>query len=139
MATIVRDVMMTNLQSVDAGASIRQAAAVMRDNDIGDVLVVEDGNLRGIVTDRDIVVRALADGRQPDATPVGDVCSPELTVVDAQAEVGEAADIMGRQAVRRLPVVENNEVVGIVSLGDLARRSEPESALSDISAAPPNA
>jgi CBS domain-containing protein len=139
MATIVRDVMMTNLQSVDAGASIRQAAAVMRDNDIGDVLVVEDGSLRGIVTDRDIVVRALADGRQPDATPVGDVCSPELTVVDAQAEVGEAADIMGRQAVRRLPVVENNEVVGIVSLGDLARRSEPESALSDISAAPPNA
>jgi CBS domain-containing protein len=139
MATIVRDVMMTNLQSVDAGASIRQAAAVMRDNDIGDVLVVEDGNLRGIVTDRDIVVRALADGRQPDATPVGDVCSPELTVVDAQAEVGEAADIMGRQAVRRLPVVENNEVVGIVSLGDLARQSEPESALSDISAAPPNA
>jgi CBS domain-containing protein len=139
MATIVRDVMMTNLQSVDAGASIRQAAAVMRDNDIGDVLVMEEGNLRGIVTDRDIVVRALADGRQPDATPVGDVCSPELTVVDAQAEVGEAADIMGRQAVRRLPVVENNEVVGIVSLGDLARRSEPESALSDISAAPPNA
>ena len=139
MATIVRDVMMTNLQSVDDRASIRQAAAVMRDNDIGDVLVVADGNLRGIVTDRDIVVRALADGRQPDATPVGDVCSPELTVVDAQAEVGEAADIMGRQAVRRLPVVENNEVVGIVSLGDLARRSEPESALSDISAAPPNA
>jgi CBS domain-containing protein len=139
MATIVRDVMMTNPLSVDAGASIRQAAEVMRDNDIGDVLVVGDGSLRGIVTDRDIVVRALADGRQPDATPVGDVCSPELTVVDAQAEVAEAADIMGRHAVRRLPVVENNEVVGIVSLGDLARRSEPESALSDISAAPPNA
>jgi CBS domain-containing protein len=139
MATIVRDVMMTNLQSIDAGASIRQAAAVMRDNDIGDVLVVADGNLRGIVTDRDLVVRALADGRQPDATPVGDVCSPQLTVVDAQAEVAKAADLMGSHAVRRLPVVENNEVIGIVSLGDLARRSEPESALSDISAAPPNA
>jgi CBS domain-containing protein len=139
MATIVRDVMMTNIQSVDAGASIRQAAAVMRDKGIGDVLVVADGNLRGIVTDRDIVVRALADGRQPDATAVGDVCSPELTVVDAQAQVEEAADLMGRHAVRRLPVVENNEVIGIVSLGDLARRNEPESALSDISAAPPNA
>jgi CBS domain-containing protein len=139
MATIVRDVMMTNPLSVDAGVSIRQAAEVMRDNDIGDVLVVGDGSLRGIVTDRDIVVRALADGRQPDATPVADVCSPKLTVVDAQAEVDEAADIMGRHAVRRLPVVENNEVVGIVSLGDLARRREPESALSDISAAPPNA
>jgi CBS domain-containing protein len=139
MATIVRDVMATNLQSIDATASIRQAAAVMRDNDIGDVLVVADGNLRGIVTDRDLVVRALAEGRQADATPVGEVCSPELAVVDAQAEVAEAADIMGRHAVRRLPVIDNEEVVGIVSLGDLARRSEPESALSDISAAPPNA
>jgi len=139
MATIVRDVMMTNPLSVDAGASIRQAAEVMRDNDIGDVLVVGDGSLRGIVTDRDIVVRALADGRQPDATPVGDVCSPKLTVVDAQADVDEAADLMGRHAIRRLPVIENDEVVGIVSLGDLARRSDPESALGDISAAPPNA
>ncbi len=138
MATIVRDVMMSNPLSVDAGASIRQAAEVMRDNDIGDVLVVGEGNLRGIVTDRDIVVRALADGRQPDA-PVGDICSPKLTVVDAQAELAEAADLMGAHAVRRLPVVENDEVVGIVSLGDLARRSEPESALGDISAAPPNA
>ena len=139
MATIVRDVMMTNPLSVDAGASIRQAAEVMRDNDIGDVLVVGDGSLRGIVTDRDIVVRALADGRQPDATPVGDVCSPKLTVVDAQADVDQAADLMGRHAIRRLPVIENDEVVGIVSLGDLARRSDPESALGDISAAPPNA
>jgi CBS domain-containing protein len=139
MATIVRDVMMTNPLSVDAEATIRQAAAVMRDNAIGDVLVVGDGSLRGIVTDRDIVVRALADGRQPDVTPVGDVCSPKLTVVDAQAEVDEAADLMGRHAVRRLPVVENDEVVGIVSLGDLARRSDPNSALGDISAAPPNA
>ena len=139
MATIVRDVMMTNPLSVDAQASIRQAAEVMRDNDIGDVLVVGDGALRGIVTDRDIVVRGLAGGRQPDATPVGDVCSPELTVVDAEAEVHEAADLMGRHAVRRLPVVDNNEIVGVVSLGDLARRGEPESALRDISAAPPNA
>jgi CBS domain-containing protein len=139
MATSVRDVMMTNLLSVDARASIRQAAEVMRDNDIGDVLVVDDGNLRGIVTDRDIVVRALANGREPDATPVGDVCSPKLAVVDAGAEVNEAAELMGRHAVRRLPVVDNDEVVGIVSLGDLARRSEPDSALGDISAAPPNA
>jgi CBS domain-containing protein len=81
----------------------------------------------------------LADGCQPDTTPVGDICSPKLTVVDAQAEVDEAADLMGRHAVRRLPVVEKNEVVGIVSLGDLARRGDPEAALSDISAAPPNA
>jgi CBS domain-containing protein len=138
MATSVRDVMMTNPLSVDAGASIRQAAEVMRDNDIGDVLVVDEGSLRGIVTDRDLVVRALADGRQPDATAVGEVCSANLAVVEAEADVDEAADVMGRHAVRRLPVVDNNEVVGIVSLGDLARRTDAESALGDISAAPPN-
>jgi CBS domain-containing protein len=139
MATIVRDVMMTNPLSVDAGASIRQAAETMRNNDIGDVLVVDESTLHGIVTDRDIVVRAVADGRQPDTTPVGEVCSPELTTVEAGADVGKAADIMRRHAVRRLPVVDGNEVVGIVSLGDLARTKDPDSALGDISAAPPNA
>ena len=139
MATIVRDVMMTNPLSVDARATVRQAAEVMRDNDIGDVLVVGDGSLRGIVTDRDIVVRALADGRQPEATPVADVCSPELTIVEAGAEVDRAAELMRRHAVRRLPVIEDNEVVGIVSLGDLARQKDPNSALGDISSAPPNA
>jgi CBS domain-containing protein len=138
MATSVRDVMMTNPLSVDAGASIRQAAEVMRDNDIGDVLVVDDGSLRGIVTDRDLVVRALAEGRQADATAVGEVCSANLAVIEAGADVDEAADVMGRHAVRRLPVVDNDEVVGIVSLGDLARRTDAESALGDISAAPPN-
>ncbi|HET6664046.1 MAG TPA: CBS domain-containing protein [Acidimicrobiales bacterium] len=139
MATFVRDVMMTNPLSVDAEASIRQAAEVMRDNDIGDVLVVGDGSLRGILTDRDIVVRALAEGRQPEATPVGDVCSPKLAVVEAEAEVDKAAELMRRHAIRRLPVVDSDEVVGIVTLGDLARRGDAESALSDISAAPPNA
>jgi CBS domain-containing protein len=138
MATIVRDVMMTNPLSVDAGASIRQAAQVMRDNDIGDVLVVDDGTVRGIVTDRDIVVRALAEGHQPDATPVGDVTSPKLAVVEAEAELDKAAELMRRHAIRRLPVVDGEEVVGIVTLGDLARREDPQSALSDISAAPPN-
>jgi len=139
MANIVRDVMMTNPLSVDAGASIRQAAEVMRDNGIGDVLVVSDGTLRGIVTDRDIVVRALADGREPEATAVGDVCSPELATVDAKADVGKAADLMRQHAIRRLPVIDDDQVVGIVSLGDLAREEDPRSALGDISSAPPNA
>ena len=139
MATIVRDVMMPRPLSVDAGASIRQAAEVMRDNDIGDVLVVGDGNLRGIVTDRDIVVRVLAEGREPEATPVAEVCSAELATVEAAAEVDKAAEIMRQRAIRRLPVVDGNEVVGIVSLGDLAREKDPRSALSDISSAPPNA
>jgi CBS domain-containing protein len=139
MAHTVRDVMMTNPLSVDAGQTIRQAAEVMRDNAIGDVLVVGEGTLRGIVTDRDIVVRAVADGRSADGTPVGEVCSPELATVPADADTEEAALLMRRHAIRRLPVVDGDEVVGIVSLGDLAVREDPNSALGDISAARPNA
>jgi CBS domain-containing protein len=138
MATIVRDVMMTKLQSIDSGASIRQAAAVMRDNDIGDVLVVADGNLRGIVTDRDIVVRAVAAGRLPSATAVAEICSPNITVVDADDPPVRASEIMREHALRRLPVVDQGQLVGIVSIGDLAVAEDPTSTLADISAAPPN-
>jgi CBS domain-containing protein len=138
MANSVRDVMMSNPLSVEAGASIRQAAEVMRDNGIGDVLVVSDGALRGIVTDRDIVVRALADGRQPE-TAVGDVCSPEIATVEAKADVSKAAELMRERAIRRLPVIDDDQVVGIVTLGDLAREEDPSSALGGISSAPPNA
>lgn len=138
MPTVVKDVMMTTPLSIDAAASIRRAAEAMRDNDIGDVLVVAEGALRGIVTDRDLVVRALADGRSADATPVGHVCSPELATVAVDADIDEATAVMRRHAVRRLPVVDGNEVVGIVSLGDLVRQGDPGSALADISTARPN-
>jgi CBS domain-containing protein len=104
------------------------------------VIVVEDEQLFGILTDRDIVVRVLAEGRDPETTPVGDICSRELTTVRPTDSVGDVVRVMREKAIRRLPVVEESgEVIGIVSIGDVAVERDRHSALADISAAPPNA
>jgi CBS domain-containing protein len=117
---------------------IATAARVMRDNDIGDVLVTDDGHhLVGIVTDRDIVVRAVADGGSLDEVTVGAICSDPVSV-SPDDEVDEVIDVMREQAVRRIPVVEGEVVVGLVSLGDLATAYDPDSVLGDISEAPEN-
>jgi CBS domain-containing protein len=106
--------------------------------DIGDVLVVDaTGLLRGIVTDRDIVIRAVGEGLDPRDTPVGDVMSSAVTI-SATASVAEAMQIMRRHDIRRLPVVEDGQPVGIVSLGDLSASSEAGQLLADISASPPS-
>jgi CBS domain-containing protein len=110
----------------------------MRDADVGDVLVVDEADtLRGVVTDRDIVVRGLATGLDA-STPIGELCSPELLTVSPDEPTDVVADLMASAAVRRVPVVESGRPVGIVALGDLAVRRDPESALGSISAAPPN-
>ena len=134
----IRDVMTPAPRGVDSGDSVVQAARAMRDHDIGDVLVTENGRLVGVVTDRDLVIRALADGREPSRTTVGEVCSRELSVLGPEDSVDQAVDLMRRGAIRRLPIVEDGRPVGIVSLGDLARARDPESALGGISEAPPN-
>ena len=138
MADTIRELMVPSPLTVDARATVESAAHVMRENDIGDVLVTENGHLRGIVTDRDIVVRAIAAGRHPADTSVVDICSPDIQVVDAADTPTRAAEIMRENALRRLPVVEDGQLVGIVSIGDLAVESDPTSTLADISAAPPN-
>ena len=138
MADTVRELMVPSPLTVDAGATVESAAHVMRENDIGDVLVTENGHLRGIVTDRDIVVRAVAAGRPPSGTAIADICSPNIQVVDATESPTRAAEIMRQNALRRLPVVDDGQLVGIVSIGDLAVAQDPTSALADISAAPPN-
>jgi len=103
------------------------------------VVVVEDGRLCGILTDRDIVVRVLATGDDPSAVRVGDVCSRILTTVLETDGIGDAVRLVREKAVRRLPVLDNDDkLVGIVSLGDLALARDPKSALGDISAATPN-
>jgi CBS domain-containing protein len=119
--------------------SIGDAARAMRERDLGDVIVVDDKDaLCGIVTDRDIVVRAVADDRDPSQVRLGDICSRDLTTIDASAPVKDAVKLMRERALRRLPVVESGRPVGIVSLGDLAIERDPESTLADISAAPSN-
>jgi len=138
MAQLVRDVMTLNPVTLPATASLVEAALAMRDFDMGDVLVLDNGQVCGIVTDRDIVVRGIAAGNYPATVTLGEICSRDLTTLSATDRVEDAVSLMREKAIRRLPVVEGGKPVGIVSLGDLAVERDPHSALSDISAAPPN-
>jgi CBS domain-containing protein len=138
MAT-ARDLMTPDPVTVPAEATLVEAARLMRDGDIGDVLVSRDGALLGIVTDRDIVVRGVADGLDPRSTPVEHCCSSDLLVVEADDLVSDVVALVRDRAIRRVPVTDGGRLVGIISLGDLAREHDPDSALAEISAAPANA
>ena len=129
----VRDVMTPGPIGVDYHQSVGEAARAMRDWGVGAVLVVSNGSLYGLVTDRDLVVRAVADGRAADE-PVGPLSSANLVGVDADADVHEAMRLMRQHGVRRLPVIEDGQVAGIVSLGDLAMQDEPDLAFAQLSA-----
>jgi CBS domain-containing protein len=137
MAKTIAEVMRPNPVTCHTDSQIREAAQLMRDQAIGDVVVVDDTGVRGIVTDRDLVIRGLAAGHDASAR-VGDVCSEGLVTLESQADVAQAVETMRSQALRRIPVVDGNQLVGIVSIGDLAMSEDPKSALADISAAPPN-
>jgi CBS domain-containing protein len=134
----VREIMTSAPVAVGGLTSVSDVAHRMRDEDIGAVLVTDGDDLRGLVTDRDIVVRVLAEGMDPGDTTVQSACSPDLVTVTPDDEVGDAVELMREHALRRLPVVEGSTPVGIVALGDLAMERDPESALGDISAAAPN-
>jgi CBS domain-containing protein len=135
----IRDVMTDTPCALNAAASVAVAARAMRENDIGDIIVLDGDRLFGILTDRDIVVRVLAEDKDPTTTAVGEICSRALTTVQSTDSVGSAVRLMREKALRRLPVVDDNgAVVGIVSLGDVAVERDRRSALADISAAPPN-
>lgn len=139
MTEYIRDVMTTNPETLPESTTVREAAETMRANDIGDVVVVDDnGAISGILTDRDIVVRVVAEGRDPRVTRIGDIASRELTAASPDDPVDRAVQLMRERAIRRLPVVDKGKPVGIVSIGDLALDRDPDSALADISAAPPN-
>jgi CBS domain-containing protein len=134
----VSEVMTANPRTVTTDDSLTEAAKIMRDEDVGAVIVTENQEVCGIVTDRDIAIRAIAEGKDPSQTAVDEVCSQDVTVLSPDQETGEAVRLMTEKDIRRLPVVEDGKPVGIVSLGDLAQKLDPESALADISAAPPN-
>jgi CBS domain-containing protein len=138
MASAVRDVMTKDVVTVDASTPIADAARRMRDDDIGNVLVTEGSSLRGILTDRDITVRAVAEGSDTQRQTVGEIISGDLVTLTPDEDQHDAAQKMRAHSVRRLPVVEGNRPVGIVSIGDLAVSLEPETALADISADTPN-
>lgn len=138
MSQLVQDVMTRDPITVDAGAPIVEAAQKMREADVGPIIVLEDGAVCGIVTDRDIAIRAVAEGMDPTKTKVAEICSKEVATLSPRDKVGMAIDLMEKIAVRRLPVVENHKPVGIVSVGDLAVQRDPDSTLGRISGAPPN-
>lgn len=139
MATSIRDLMTPDPRMVQPTATIREVAQMMRDDDIGAVLVRDDGEtLRGILTDRDITIRAVAEGLEPDSASAGDICSADLDTIHVGDDAGEAVGRMRREGIRRLPVMDGDTPVGILSLGDLAIELDPDSALADISAQPGN-
>jgi signal-transduction protein with cAMP-binding, CBS, and nucleotidyltransferase domain len=133
----VRDLMTPGPIGVDYHQSIGEAARIMRDWGVGTVLVVSDQSLQGLVTDRDLVVRAVAEAKGPD-TAVGPLSSGDLVGVAADADAAEAVQLMREHAVRRLPVIDDGQVAGVVSLGDLVLEEDPGSALAEVSTANPN-
>lgn len=138
MGQKVRDIMTPAPTRLAATSSIIEAANAMREGNFGCVLVEHKGKLCGIATDRDIVVRGLTMGSDPTTTRIGDVCTESLTTVSPEDDAEKAVRLMREKAVRRVPVMDGDEAVGILSLGDLAEQRDPTSVLGAISAAPPN-
>lgn len=139
MPQTIDQVMTVDPLTIDEGAPVSDAAQLMRDYDIGDVIVMRpDGSACGIVTDRDLTLRVLAPGYDPKAMKVQDVCNHQLDSVNSGDPVDAAVKLMRDHAIRRLPVIDDGRLVGVVSLGDLAMERDPKSALAGISEAPPN-
>ena len=138
----VREVMTAVPQTVTREAMLTEAARMMADGDVGDVLVIEPGTERviGIVTDRDITIRAIAADRDPSATTVGSIVSTDLETVAPTDSVDEAMSRMRAANVRRLPVVQDGKAIGVVSLGDLSRATDQGAGatLADLTMARPD-
>jgi CBS domain-containing protein len=120
MANSVRDAMTEDPRSIGASAMVVEAALLMREDDIGSLPITDDEQLVGMITDRDITTRVVAEAADPKITPVGDVYSRDLISVEPENDLEEALQLMARHQVRRLPVVENGRLVGIVAQADIA-------------------
>jgi len=138
MAQPIRNVMSRNVLTLSPTATLADAARTMRDSNVGAVIVEDQGKLVGLVTDRDIVVRAVAQERDPKSTQLSEACSKTLVSLAPDDDTDRAVEVMREKSVRRLPVVEKGKVVGILTLGDLALERDRKSVLGSISAAPPN-
>jgi CBS domain-containing protein len=122
--TQIRDLMTENPSSCARSTPVVEAAKVMAREDVGSVPVVDSGRLMGVVTDRDLVVRVLAEGRDPEGTSVGDVASSDVATVSPDDSLDDALKLLARHQVRRLPVVEDDQLVGIVAQADVARHAD---------------
>ena len=138
MAQSIRDVMTENPEVVSCDTTVADAAKRMRDKDFGGVLCTEGDQLKGFLTDRDIALRVVAEGKDPSSTTVEDVATTDLHTLSPDDSVEDAIKLVREHNVRRVPVVEGAKPVGIVSIGDLALERDKDSALADLSAASPN-
>jgi CBS domain-containing protein len=138
MAQKVHEVMTRSPVTVSGQASLTDAARMMRDRDIGDLFVMDDGKLRGVLTDRDIVVRAAADARDLTRTMVDEVASHDIVDISPNDDADRAVMLMRARAVRRVPVMDDGQLVGVVALSDMSVERDNRSALADISTAQPN-
>lgn len=135
----VRDVMTTRVVTLPPETTLADAAVAMRQQDIGDIVVADGRGPAGLVTDRDIVVRAVAERRDPGSTTIGEILTPNLVTVRPDDTVQSVALLMRDNAVRRVVVCDHDgNLVGIVSIGDLAEEIDPDSVLGGISRAEPN-
>ena len=125
MGQSIKDVMTSNPCSIDADKSVAYAAKMLRDEDVGAAPIVEGDKLIGMLTDRDIAIRVVAEGRDPDQVTVRDVASKQVVTIDPQQDLDEALRIMAKHQVRRLPVVEEDgKLVGVVAQADVAREGD---------------
>jgi CBS domain-containing protein len=125
MAKKVREVMTSNPCTIDADKSVAYAAKMMRDEDVGVAPIVEGDRLVGVLTDRDITVRVVAEGRDAEQVKAREIASAELVTLDPEQDLDEALRLMARHQVRRLPVVEEDgRVVGIVAQADVAQEAD---------------
>lgn len=138
MAQSIREVMTADPRTVAPSDPLTDAARQMREGDTGAILVAEGGRLTGILTDRDIVVRVVADGRDPSSVTVGEVASTDVATLTVDQTVEDAIRLVREHNVRRIPVVQDGRPAGIVSIGDLAIERDTDSALADISSEPGN-
>ncbi|MDR3602769.1 MAG: CBS domain-containing protein [Desulfosporosinus sp.] len=136
----VRDVMTSSVDWVTPDTSVVEVAKLMKKDDVGSIPICQANQLMGIITDRDIVLKVVAVGRDSNSTPVKDIMSKDIKSVTTNQDVHEAADLMSKYQIRRLPVVEQGKLLGIVAIGDLAIEkihiNEAGDALSGISQGP---
>jgi CBS domain-containing protein len=119
IALKIREIMTTDVRTVSATDSISEAANIMKQIDVGAVPVIDNNIVVGIITDRDMVLRSVAEGKNPNER-VSTIMTKDITTVNPEMDVHKVADIMASKQIRRLPIVENNHLVGIVSIGDMA-------------------
>ncbi|MDG4829021.1 CBS domain-containing protein [Solwaraspora sp. WMMD1047] len=136
--TTVGEFMTTRLVTMDGDETLTAAAQEMRDSAIGDVIVTNGDSVIGIVTDRDITVRGVAEQLNGDTATLNQILTQDVITVSQYDDAVAAADLMRTYGIRRLPVIEDGRLIGLVSLGDLAVEREPQSVLADISADDPN-